>query len=76
MKTDVTLLNSMVYHFTAVLGMYGNYGLIALFSSVVMVIYYYVEIIGELSLPPILRITYTIMKNIIQANELIYIYNN
>ena len=39
-----------------------------------MVIYRYTEIIGEFSLPPIFHITYTIIKNIIQVNQLIHIY--
>ena len=47
----------------------GNYPVF----NVVIVIYHYVERIGELSLPPIFCITYTIMKYIIQVNQLIYI---
>ena len=50
----------------------GNYNIL----TMVMVIYHYVVRIGEFSLPPILCITYTIMKNIIQVNHLIYIYNH
>ena len=37
----------------------GNYPI----SDVVMLIYHHVEIIGEFSLPPIFRITYTIIEN-------------
>ena len=44
--------------------------------TVAMVIYRYVDRIREFPLPPIFCITYTIMKNIIQMNQLIYIYNH
>ena len=50
----------------------GNYPVF----TVVMLIYHYVEITGEFSLPPIFRIPYKIMNNIIKANQLIYIYNH
>ena len=43
--------------------------------DLVMVIYHYVERIGEFWLPPMFCITYTIMKNIIQVNYVSYIYN-
>ena len=48
----------------------GNYP----FFIVGMIIYRYVDRIGELSLPPIF-ITYIIMRNIIHVNQLIYTYN-
>ena len=41
-----------------------------------MVIYRYIEIIGELLLTQIFGITYMIMKNIIHVNQLIYIYKS
>ena len=46
------------------------------FFTMEMVIYRYIEIIGELLLPPIFYITYMMIKNIIQVNQYIYIYNN
>ena len=39
-----------------------------------MVIYHFVERVGELSLPPIFHTTHMIMKNNIQVNQSIYIY--
>ena len=42
----------------------------------VMVIYHYVEIILRILITLDFCITYTIMKNIIQVNQLIYTYNN
>ena len=39
-----------------------------------MLIYRYAEIIGEFLLTPIFLITYTIIKNIILLNLLIYLY--
>ena len=41
-----------------------------------MVIYRYIEIIGELLLTQIFGITYMTMKNIIHVNQLIYIYKS
>ena len=45
----------------------GNYPVF----TMVMVIYHYAE-----SIPPIFGITYTIMKNVIQVDHLIYISNH
>ena len=50
----------------------GNYPVFA----VVMVIYHYVERIWRIIVTPDFDITYTIMKNIIQVNQFIYIYNH
>ena len=44
--------------------------------TVLMVIYHYVEKIWGIHVTPNVCITYTIMKNIIQLNQLIYIYTN
>ena len=44
--------------------------------TVVMVIYHYVERIWIIIVTPIFNITYTIMKNIIQVNQFIYVYNH
>ena len=41
----------------------------------VLVIYRYVDRIGEFLLAPIFHIIYTIIKNI-QVNQLIYMYDN
>ena len=40
-----------------------------------MVIYHYVERIWRILITPNFRITYTIMKNIIRAEQLIYVCN-
>ena len=50
----------------------GNYPVF----TMVMVIFRYDKIIGELLLPPIFHKTYTIIKNIIQVNQLIFIYDH
>ena len=41
-----------------------------------MVIYHYVERNWRILITPNFCITYTIMKNSIQVNQLIYIYNH
>ena len=40
--------------------------------TVVIIIFHYIDRIEELLLPPIFCITYTIIKNIIQVNQVIY----
>ena len=50
----------------------GNYPVF----TVVMVIYHYVEIIWRILVTPNFFIAYTIMKNITQVNQLIYVYNH
>ena len=44
--------------------------------TVVMVICHYVERIWRIIVTPIFCIAYTTMKNIIQVNQLMYLYNN
>ena len=61
-----TLLTIDMHH---ILELLGNYPVL----PVLMLIYCYVERIGEFLLPPIFCITDMIMKNIIQVNHLIYI---
>ena len=50
----------------------GNYPVF----TVVTVIYHYIERIRRILVTPYFCITYTVMKNNIQGNQLIYMYND